>query len=57
MTARRAIAPDYVDDLLIHIQRGLTVGDAATECGMSRATAYRLLREHKAREARGTDDE
>lgn len=55
MTGRSAFTVDsYVDDLLLLIRhRGMTVGAAATELGMSRATAYRLLKAHKAREFRG----
>lgn len=55
MTGRSAFTVEsYVDDLLLLIRhRGMTVGAAATELGMSRATAYRLLKAHKAREFRG----
>jgi predicted DNA-binding protein (UPF0251 family) len=51
LAARRAIDLDYVEDLLIYIKRGMTVTAAAEQAGMSRATAYRLLKEHRAREA------
>lgn len=55
MTARPAYTVEsYVDDLLLLIRyRGMSVGQAAAHEGMSRATAYRLLKEHKAREAAG----
>lgn len=55
MTARSAFTVEsYVDDLLLLIRhRGMSVGKAADELGMSRATAYRLLKAHKAREFKG----
>lgn len=42
----------YVDDLLLLIRhRGMSVRAAADDLGMSRATAYRLLQQHRDREA------
>lgn len=42
-------AKDWTTDLKHLIHRGMTVGEAAKELGMSRATAFRLLAEDKAR--------
>lgn len=52
MSARRAITYDYTDDLLLLIKRrGMSVTAAAKHMNIGRSTAYRLLEEHKAREA------
>lgn len=51
MAGIKVYGSDYTEDLLAVIRRGESVGAAAIVVGISRATAYRLLKAHHAREA------
>lgn len=44
----------HVEDLLVLTARGMSVSQAAKELGMSRATAYRLLGQYRARQGWAT---